>query len=376
MKFIKKLMLLVGVLLTLASCSDGVEEMVPMEWESDLPSVTVIYSVSGPGDNGYVDLMVKGISHFTDSTNVEIHTLAPKSMEEARKQFDQWLQSTQGKDRKHLLILGGSDYEVFLDDCPDMTGQNRTVLMVESEKQDLPQGVCTAIIDREGPMYLAGALCARTAAYIVAATPQDKVLARAINAFRMGYEKYSGGMPLEPVHYLSDGWDGYMMTFEAYSYITDVLNDRMSMAFEAGDIAQMRHIVVPLAGFSNTSIYYHAVQNNFGLASCQAVVGMDVDFSDRVDMAPFSVVLRLDDLLTDNINRWLAGEELPSHHTYTMHEGYSDVVLNPNFNMSSFYNMEEIELPEEEGGGTTLVYLAPDYWQRRYEELKSILHYS
>lgn len=371
MKALKRLWLLAGIVLTLASCSSEADETVPDVWESDLPSVTMIYSVSGPGDNGYVDLMVKGISHFADSANVEIHTLVPKTKEEARRHFDQWLLSTQGKTQKSLLILGGSDYEDFLADCPDLDGTDRTILMIESEKQDLPQGVCTAIIDREGPMYLAGALCARTAAYIVAATPQDQVLARAINAFRTGYEKHSGGVPLEPVHYLSDGWDGYTMPNEAYTFITGILNDRMSMAFETGNFMSARHIIVPLAGFSNTSIYYHAVQNNMGMTSCQAVVGMDVDYGDRVDMAPFSVVLKLDELLTDNINRWLQGDRLPTHHSYTMEEGYAGIVLNPHFNMTSTYMMDEMELPEEEGGGTITFYPAPDYWQKRYETILS-----
>lgn len=360
------------VLLTIVACSkddDANDTPAYHEWASDLPSVTVIYSISGPGDNGYNDMVVSGITQFVDSTNVDIHTLKPKTMEEARMQFDTWLEASAKTKHKSLLVLAGSDYEDFARTCPPLDSM-RTVLVAESDIEGLAEGVCTANIDRRGSMYIAGALCARTAAYILAATPNDAMIGQAVSAFRIGYERHSDGKPLAPVSYLSDGWDGYTKPNESYAFASALLDSLLNVAFETGDFLLARHIIVPLAGFSNTGIYFHAMQNNAGMTSCQAVMGIDVNLSDRVDMSPFSVEIRLDKMLVDNVNRWLAGERLPSHRTYTMAEGYTDVVLNPNFNTNSIYFLDEVELPEEDGGGTTFAPLDLSYWQEMYSKYK------
>lgn len=365
----KRLLYVCLILLTTVSCSKDNDANVappPVEWGSDLPSVTVIYSISGPGDNGYNDLAVTSIAQLADRTDVDFHTLKPKTMEEARVQFAGWLEASAKRSHKSLLILAGNDYEDFARICPPLDSM-RTVLVAESSIEGLAEGVCTANIDRRGSMYLAGALCSRTAAYIMAATPNDKMVAEAVNAFRRGYERYSGGLPLAPVFYLAEGWDGYLKPYDSFAFASARLDNHLNAAYETGDFLAARHIIVPMAGFSNTGVYYHAIQNNSGMPSCQAVVGMDVNYNDRVDMAPFSVEIRMDMLLADNIKRWFNGERLPAHHTYTMAEGYTDVVLNPGFNTGSIYCLDEVELPEEEGGGTTFAPLPLSYWQEKYE---------
>lgn len=338
--------------------------------DDSMPSVTVIYSLSGPGDNGYNDMMVEGVVNFCDSANVAMHTLRPSTLEEARLMTETWMARTEDHEMPAMLVLAGNEYAEMAAALPPMNDKKRCILLVESEETDMPSGVVTASVDRRSVMYLAGALSARTPAYILGAMPGDKMVATAIDAFGAGYKAHQQGYNIEQTHYLANDEKGYAMPNDAYAYVANLTRERQMLSMETGDPLDARYIVLPMAGGSNTGVYFYMLQSFNDMQSFQAVIGVDVDYSNRLVNVPFSVVIRVDRMLRDCILTWMKGKALPRHHTYTMEEGFADVVLNPSFSLTSMYAMEEFE--EEEDGEVFVYqdYLPADYWVMKYEELK------
>lgn len=357
----KVLMCLLGLLM-LAACGDDEAEWPTMD--ERMPSVCVVYSLSGPGDNGYNDMVVEGLAHFCDSANVALHTLAPTSLDEAEMMITRWMADTEGTEQRAMLVLAGSDYEALAAKLPPMEGDNRCILLLESSRQDMPKGVRTACIDRKGVMYLAGAMSTRTPVYILAAMPGDAVVDPAIKAFIAGYEAHERGYKVEDVHYLSNTLTGYSMPNEAYKYMAELMHMRQEMSFATSDLLDSRYLLLPMAGNSNTGIYYHLMQAFGTMQTFQGVVGMDVDYSGRMGTLPFSVVVKLDKLLKDNITQWTSGAALPPYHVYTMTEGYADVVVNPSFDSNSVFAMERISIEDEDGVFTYTDYLTSEYWEQ------------
>ncbi len=348
----------------LAACNDAEDRIITV-MDDLMPSVTVIYSVSGPGDNGYNDKMVEGVVHFCDSTNVALHTIRPASVEEARNMVNKWITDTEGRATRSMLILAGNEYSELASSIKPIEDKNRCILLVESEDDNMPKGVVTACVDRKSVMYLAGAMSARTSAYIMAAMPGDKMVETSIKAFRDGYEAHKHGHEIEEVYYLCKNEEGYAVPNLAYNYADSVTYARM------GDFSKMNFILLPLAGGSNTGAYLFMIQSFGTMLTHQAVIGVDEDYSGRLEMSPFSIVIRVDKMMKDCISTWLNGKSLPAHYTYRMDDGFADVVVNPSFNRGSIYALEEIVIGEGDEAHTTTGALPEDYWTKKYEELRS-----
>lgn len=358
--------------MTLSGCSDDEDyNKIYAVMGENMPSVTVVYSLSGPGDNGYNDMMVEGVVQFCDSANVALQTYQPESMEEARRLVDNWMDVTAGRSQRSLLVLVGNEYSSLASQLEPIDDKKRCILLVESEKTDMPNGVVTACVDRRGVMYLAGAMSSHTPAYIVAAMPGDNMVEPAIKAFCDGYETHGQGNKVEDIHYLSDDENGYSMLNEAYEYAIRLANERLEYSFTTGQQLDSRHIVLPLAGGSNTGIYFYSIQSYNEVKTFQAVIGMDVDYSGRLDMTPFSIVINVDDMLEDCISSWLKGRSLPNHRTYSMAEGYADIIINSSFNAKSTYAMQEFFWDDGYGNLVSSIdYLPADYWETRYNDIK------
>ena len=368
----KKIAVLIISILSFVGCGhdDGDDRIIVLD--DQIPSVTVLFSMNGPGDNGYNDLIVNGLMHFCDSADIALHTFQPSSMDEARQMTLKWLSETEGRTPQSMLVLASSTYADIASGLDSITDGKRCVVLIESEKTDMPKGVMTACVNRRGVMYLAGALSARTPAYIVAAMPGDEIVDVAIDAFKAGYESHEMGYRIEDIHYLSDNADGYSMPNDAYKYMADLMHAKQEQSFMSGDVYEQRYILLPMAGGSNTGIYYYLMQSFNSLQSFQAVVGMDVDYSNRLDMLPFSVVLNVDKMLCDIIENWKGGMALAGHLTYSMADGYANVILNKAFNNIGIYSLEEYV--EDIGDGNYYVYqdyLPDDYWTNKYDELLS-----
>lgn len=363
----KKIFALMSILvLALTACTKDEEYKITTVMDDVMPSITVIYSISGPGDNGYNDKIVEGVIQFCDSTNIALHTIRPASVAEAESIVNKWITDTEGRATRSMLILAGNEYSKLASAIKPIEDQNRCILLVESEDENMPKGVVTACVDRKSVMYLAGAMSARTTAYIMAAMPGDKMVEAAIKAFSDGYEAHQQGYSIKEVHYLYGNEQGYAMPNLAYEYADSVNNEHFFFDYE------LRCILLPMAGGSNTGAYFHSIQWHGGLISNVAVIGMDGDYSGSIEMSPFSIVISVDMMIKDCISTWMKGKSLPAHRTYCMEDGYADIVMNPSFDRESRYAMEMIkEVVEEDMEFTRLESLPADYWTNKYEELKS-----
>lgn len=368
----------------LTSCSEHDDDAAAVQgvtlMDDNMTSLTVMFSQSGPGDNGYNDLMAEGIAPFGDDQSIAMHTLRPASTTEAKMLLDKWLTDTQNREQRSLLVMAGSDYEKLAAGMAPLTDGKRSVLLVESESESLPNGVSTANIDRKSVFYLAGAMAARNDAYIVAAMRGDKIVDASIKAFKDGYAKYGTKEGLADVFYLSEEdelipeW-GYNKPDKAYELIRKIATERKQVSAQTKDILKSRFILLPLAGASNYGAYMVAMEEDINGKTPMGIIGMDKDYSGQIDLAPFSVVLKVDKMLHSCISSWIKGEELPKHRTFTLSEGFADVVVNPLFDRSTYFAFDEDRenwYIDEETGETVYATKPIDeqYWTNKYKELK------
>ena len=326
------------VLVVLSSCTDRDGDTAKTFNES--LSVTLVTSLNGAGDNGYNDLILSGALKFYQAhEEVELSLVWPHDIAEAEGILTSWL--AEESEERQLLILGGNEYEQMVREKDIELDNNKTILLFESEAI---QGVNTIRIQRYGISYLAGCIVApEGCATIIAALPDDPILADAISGFTDGFKAYCGNEEEEDENsyiktgldtiYLANDYTGYAMPDSTYRLATEINNG----------------FIYPLAGGSNNGIYKSVRDNHFALAM---VIGMDADCSAHGKSIPFSVVIRSDKLVENYLTMWTNGEELPSHSSYGLEDGYTDIIISP-----YFYDMNIQWKP---------YYEEENYWEKAY----------
>ena len=247
-------------------------------------------------------------------------------------------------EERQLLILGSNEYEQMVREKDIELDKNKTILLFESEAI---QGVNTVRIQRYGISYLAGCIVApEGCATIIAALPDDPILTDAISGFTDGFKAYYNEDNVEDSYYFSTGLDtiylandytGYAMPDSTYRLVTEINNG----------------FIYPLAGGSNNGIYKSIRDNHFALTMA---IGMDADCSAHGKSIPFSVIIRTDKLIEDYLTMWVDGKELPSHSSYGLKDGYTDIVISP-----YFYDMNMQWKP---------YYEKENYWEDAYYKYK------
>lgn len=297
--------------------------------------ITVVTSISGPGDNGYNDQILAGVMEVANSRDVEVSLVHPTTMDEAKSVIDTWKQTAAAEPK--LLVLAGSDYEdLARTDGTGLDG-NHTVLLFESYGENMPQGVKTFRISRYGVGYLAGCMAKGSGkATIVMAMKDNSTITDAANGFADGYNAHSNGGELD-INYLSETVSGYAMPDSAYHLASDI---------ETG-------FVFPLAGGSNSGIYKYTRE---AALSEMLVAGMDVDCAAYSKRVPFSVIIDIKDAASRYLNDWIDGKELADKATFTLADGMADIQMS-----DTFYNTLDIweDYYEDE-----------NYWQNLYDEYK------
>lgn len=294
--------------------------------------ITIITSVGGLGDMGYNDLIMAGIMRFYEANEVRMNLLRPSSGEDAERAVLKWIADTRGRD-KSLLVLAGNDYEGLVTAGDFCIAENQRILLFESRRQDLPEGVSTFRICRYGASYLAGRMAGEhEAATVVAAMAGDDVLSEAIHGFTDGYGAHSGKRA--EVVYLSDNAEGFAMADSAYRVASGIRN-----AF-----------VFPLAGGSNSGVYKYSREADFYLP---LIVGMDTDCSMRSDRIPFSMVVHIDKVVERYLRDWLNDVPLPKHRAFGLESGMIGFAFSPTF----YANMDVWED----------YYADEGYWEKAYK---------
>lgn len=300
------------------------------------PQLTVITSISGLGDMGYNDMTMSGIMKFYYEQDINMSMFHPTDMEDVKRSVEKWCNSTAGTDRKCLLLLADNAYEKILRELNVRLAENQKILIFETESKDLPEGVITFDIDRYGVAYLAGCMAMKhKAATVVAAMPDNNILDRAINGFRDGY--CSEGNTDFEVIYLAENDSGFRMQNKAYQITGEMDNS----------------FIFPVAGGSNNGVYKYSREDNIFLP---LIVGMDVDCSYFSPRIPFSIVIRIDELVKEYLTAWTEGREIETHRTYGMASGMTDIVTS-----KVFY--ENLTIWED-------YYESKDFWDRMYIKYK------
>ena len=274
--------------------------------------IVAITSSDGIGDQGYVDVIVRGYervyANLEPSAQMQICT--PHSREEAGEIIlDNIKKAKDGVPT--LIICGDSDYEEIVDGIradESLSAGNASILLFEVNP------IATAsnnlkyhsfMISAYEASYDAGQYVAGEGfetPLIWLSNPIDKELDNFRDGFSDGYFDAVGRRP--EVQYLSDDWRGYTMSEEAYQTMP-----RLSETYD---------FIFPVMGGSNLGIYRYLRENPDG----PHVAGMDVDQSRYANNIVGSIIKHTDRAIVDFVNEWIAGKPLPAHSTFDTSSGY------------------------------------------------------
>lgn len=318
------------------------------EGPARLATVTLMATPNGLGDNGYNDAASEGVFAFAAETGTRLRLLLPKDETEAEQMYRQWLAENVAQDSA-VLILGSSVYEDMAKSIHNsqfiMHNSGSRVLLFESDAEI--EGVSTVIVSHYGVSFLAGAMSQGFDALILAACKGVPALEEAIAGFQDARQLYAGeylDMPCKTeLHYLVDGEAGFAMPDSAYRY----------MARRAASVSSYDEMIFPLLGGSEAGVLRYLNDNELTSA---LMVGMDVDQTGLSSRIPFSVVIRIGDIIKQYLNDWLAGREWPKHLRFGLKDGAADIVITPRFT-------DHLELSDNR-------YSYPGTFQRLYDQYK------
>ena len=332
--------------LALSACSsDDDGPTGGVEGLARLATVTLMATPNGLGDNGYNDAAAEGVFAFASETGTRLRLLLPKDEAEAERMYRQWLAENAVQDSA-VLILGSSVYETIArSNRATLSGKGSRVLLFESDAEI--DGVSSVIISRYGVSWLAGAMSQGFDALVLTATPGITLLEESVAGFQEARAVYGGEFEERPcqttVHYLAEGASGFAMPDSAYRYI----------ARRAASVSYYDEMIFPLLGGSEAGVLRYLNDNEFTTA---LMVGMDVDQTGQSSRIPFSVVIRIGDVLKQYLADWLAGREWPARQRLGMRDGAADIVITPNF-------AQHLTIWDDR-------YNDPDTFQRLYEKYK------
>lgn len=306
--------------LALSACSSDDDGTGRDERPARLATVTLMTTPNGLGDNGYNDAAAEGVFAFAGETGTRLRLLLPKDETEAEQMYRQWLTDNAAQDSA-VLILGSSVYETIArSNRATLSGKGSRVLLFESDAEI--DGVSTVIISRYGVSWLAGAMSQGFDALVLTATPGITLLEESVAGFQEARAVYGGEFEDRPcqttVHYLAEGASGFAMPDSAYRYI----------ARRAASVSYYDEMIFPLLGGSEAGVLRYLNDNEFTTA---LMVGMDVNQTGLSSRIPFSVVIRIGDVLKQCLADWLAGREWPARQRLGMRDGAADIVITPRF---------------------------------------------
>ena len=298
---------LIVPLLVLSSCTTIYLEK-PVERQ-----IVIFSSIGGAGDNGYNDLITKGITRvYMDLRGVTMNYLTPETMEQAESSIYEWIDNSSRKAAHTLLVLAASDYrditeKILLD--PDLNPMNEVEILV-FEIPELPQSqnnikAYSFMIPMDGASYQAGEYAAEigcTNPLIWLAYESDPLLIKAADGFEAGYKFVTGQIPER--RYLSEDWRGYSMDKDAY--------------MQMEDIDGKYDFIYPVMGGSNMGIFRYLRENPDG----PWVAGMDVDQSPYSSNVVGNVIKHIDEILVELVRGWINGSPIEHYKEYDTQSGY------------------------------------------------------
>lgn len=308
--------------LVLTACNKA-DDIDGQEYVTDLPSVRVIYSVSGLGDLSYTDNIHYGVwqakvKYGEQQLNVEI--CSPETMELAEMAIQDWYDNRYA--RKQLLVLGSPQYADLFDRHPEWTSEkDAEVFILDCERTDLD--LYTWFLPLYGVNYLAGEVIQAMGIdklAMVLSNDQDYAIAEAAKGFALGYYDMGGEISLDDVYYLSrEAFGGYDTPDSLYHLCHQL--DRDGYQF-----------VYPAQGGSEQGAFRYTRNNtplnpNGMFYTC----GFDVDKQDYSRQVAFSLIKHNDLAVCEFISDWAEGKELEKHRVTGLGTGYVSIKVADRF---------------------------------------------
>ena len=295
--------IVLGILLALlavACSSSDDEELI----EDARQEITVVFSPNGLGDQGYNDLILRGVQQFAvHNSDVSMQFCMPVDLAGGEQRVREWLDAAVNEEGKRLLVLASNDYsdicrEILKDVRIDTL--NNVVILFENEGlQDLP--VHTFDLSMYGASFLAGVALgeflrdiyesndaefspAEIPVLIMEAYEGAGQIGAAADGFIDGYKEAEGVAPQVSFAYLAEDWSGYSMADNVYAQLSEWHNQY--------------EFIYPLAGGSNEGVYRFLREYNWSFISA----GMDVDKQNEGDVILGSLLKHIDNIVFDLLN--------------------------------------------------------------------------
>lgn len=342
----KRRWLLPLLLLACMACSNDDDPIATAPPDRGKPSVTLLATVNGLGDNGYNDCMLEGIFAFYEQTGVVVRLLLPADMAEAETMYRQWLAANATVDSA-VIIVSGAPYEPMVSSTvPQLRGDGSRVLLTESRAAI--SGVSTVGINRYGVSYLAGAMMGDFPVLVVAAAPNVAGVEEAIKGFADGHAAHVREGAAVSVDYLARDLTAFAMPDSAYRYMAR----RMEQLTAVVD----NEAVFPLLGGSYVGVQQAMTDNRL---NAKLLVGMDADRSGQGNNIPFSVVVHIDRIVGTYLNDWRQGRPWTATATMGLAQQTTEIVIDSKFEPSA---LMRTYAPVE---------VTAQAWQQRHDALKA-----
>lgn len=344
--FFSLIFLLIPFLLPiLSACSNSSSNSAENTDSPNFYSILTVYSPDGLGDLSYNDNIYKGFRESLNShDNLAVEAYTPIDRDDAENIIQQWFKEKDNPAivnfvKKRLLVLTDASFETLLKRHSDWRNSDgNEILWLDSRNLD-SLNVYSRYIPLYGASHLAGQVIHEFGvkkAACVLANPELEPLEQSLEGFWDGFKEPGGTFDANDVFYLATNASaGFNMADSLYrlSYKLDSIGYRF---------------VFPVAGGSSAGILRYT--REFADSNTFYTCGMDSDQQTYSKRVAFSVIKRMDTVVKEFVNQWMADSTLEMAKTFGLLDGYADIVIADAFKdaESKYAKQREIAATAEE----------------------------
>lgn len=322
-------------LYAITACTEKIVELPPHV--ETLSCVRVVYAVDGLGDRSYTDGIYKGVCNSLNTLReFAMENYNPESWRHAEGAIADWFnQGSSPKFKNRLLILADGGYVEILKSHPEWQIPDGDAILLLDHRGQLPapwQDVYTRIVCSYGTAYEAAMLVRHMGAEhsaVISANPELAVLREISDGFIHGFRATGGTLTEdEDVYYLGQGiGDGFAESEKAYQLCYELYGKKGY------------NFVLPVCGGSIQGILRYTREHPEHFYVC----GLDVDMQDHSSCVSFSIVKRMDLLVRDFLEQWLAHIPQERNVTYGIESQYAGLALADRF-LADFPTINDVIL--------------------------------
>ncbi len=343
--FCQKILLNAIFLALLCACSNSSPVSSEVNEQANFYSVLTVYSPDGLGDLSYNDNIYKGFREALKvHENLAVEAYTPIDEDDAEKVIAQWFAEKSNPAvtdfvKKRLLVLADASFEALLEEHRDWRNSDgNEILWLDSRNLD-SLNVYSRYIPLYGASHLAGQVIHEFGvekAACVLANPVLEPLEQSFEGFRDGFKESGGTFDANDAYYLATSASGgFNMADSLY---------RLSYELDSAGY----RFVFPVAGGSSAGILRYT--REFADSNTFYTCGMDSDQQAYSKRVAFSVIKRMDTVVKEFVNQWMADSTLEMAKTFGLLDGYADIVIADAFKdaESKYAKQREIAATAEE----------------------------